>query len=261
MNKGILFLGTAGDHIVYGKQLRASAGILIVTEENVLHLNPGPGTLQQYKQFSINPREITTILLSSQQVIDANDVNAVIESMTLNGMDKKGVLISYNAPYELVTEYHKSLVERTIKLEQGMRVAINDLEIKSTHSTNEASAGFVLYTPEYVIGFTGNTSYREILVSNFKDCNILIVNCRNPAGIEENNYFNIDDAKKLIKEAKPNLAILTFFGQKMLATDILDEARNVQKETGIQTISATDGLFINPKQYSKGFHQQSLTRF
>ena len=261
MNKGITFLGTAGDAAVFGKQVRASGGIILKTEDNQFHINPGPGSLIQYRAVQANPRETNAILLSSQKVIDSNDANALIEAMTLDGLDKKGVLVMFASNQDLVTDYHKTLVERYIQIEKGMRLAINDVEIKIGFSSDKEACGFMFFAPEYVLGYIGHTGYREVLGTDYKDCNILIVNCKNPSGIEDANSLNVDDVKKIVKEAKPNLCIITGFGEKILSGDIIDEARSIQKETGIQTQAATDGLHVNPQNYSKGFRQQRLKTY
>lgn len=261
MAKGIIFLGTAGDASVFGKQRRASGGVVLITEENQFHINPGPGSLVKYKENNLNPRETNAIFLSSQAVLEAGDANALIEAMTLNGLDKKGVLVAFKSDYEFVTEYHKTLVERFMPLDLGMRIAINDIEIKPTFSTDENSCGFIFYTQEYVLAYVGNTSYKEGIAKDFKDVNVLILNCKNPEDINEKSSMNVADAKKLISEIKPNLAIITGFGEKILNGDIIDEARNIQKATGVQTIAATDGLNINPQNYSQGYKQQRLSKF
>ena len=146
-------------------------------------------------------------------------------------------------------------------MERGMRIAINDVEIKSGFSTDENSCGFMFYTSNYVLGYICNTEYREILGREYKDCNILIVNCKNPTDVEETNELNLHNVQKIVSEAKPNLVVLTGFGEKILSHDIIDEARTIQKATGVQTIAATDGLHINPQNYSTGFRQQRLHTF
>ena len=58
MNNSILFLGTGGDSIVVGRQLRASGGIVLRFGDNTFFLDPGPGALVRAKQFDVNPRAI-----------------------------------------------------------------------------------------------------------------------------------------------------------------------------------------------------------
>ena len=65
---------------------------------------------------------------------------------------------------------------------------------------------------------------------------------------------------KLINK-KPKLVIMTHFGIKMLKADPLYEARKIQKKTGIQIISAKDGMVINPISYSSGLRQKTLKMY
>ena len=90
----IIFLGTGGDKSVIGRQIRASGGIIIQNNNLQFHLDPGPGALVKAKEFGINPRATTALLVSHNHLGHCNDVNAVIDAMTLSGLDKRGVLIA-----------------------------------------------------------------------------------------------------------------------------------------------------------------------
>ena len=50
MQAKIIFLGTGGDSIVVGKQLRASGGIILQIDDNQFHIDPGPGALVRARQ-------------------------------------------------------------------------------------------------------------------------------------------------------------------------------------------------------------------
>jgi len=80
---------------------------------------------------------------------------------------------------------------------------------------------------------------------------ILILNVPYPG--DKGAYLNLDSesAIKIISHVRPKLAILTHFGLEMLKADPLQEAREIQKITGIQTIAASDGLVISPEGYGE----------
>ncbi len=67
--------------------------------------------------------------------------------------------------------------------------------------------------------------------------------------------------KKIINKVKPRLAIITHFGIKMLKADPLYEAREIQNKTGVQIISAKDGMTIDPISYSSGLRQKTLKMY
>ncbi|MFW6450552.1 MAG: MBL fold metallo-hydrolase, partial [Nanoarchaeota archaeon] len=69
------------------------------------------------------------------------------------------------------------------------------------------------------------------------------------------------DIIQILPKIKPKLAVITGFGIKMHHCDVLNEARKIQKETGIQTIAASDGMSINPVSYSVNLRQRTLQQF
>ena len=84
------------------------------------------------------------MLVSHSHLNHSNDVNAVIDSMTYSGLDKKGVLIANKTVINGSEEhkpplnpYYRDFLERFIVLEEGQRVGINEIEIlalKTKHS-------------------------------------------------------------------------------------------------------------------------------
>jgi len=250
----IIFLGTGGDSLVVGKQTRASGGIILQVEGNQFHIDPGPGALVRAKQFGVNLRENTAVLVSHNHINHCNDVNAVLAAMTHSGLDPRGVLVCAksvieetedNKPY--VTNYHKAFVEKFIGLESDAKVGINQVTVHTTcteHSDKKA-VGFKVYGPKFVLGYTGDTDYCEDMEQDHKDATILIACCKTPSGIKEKGHLNTDDVIKLVKKTKAKLCIITHFGIKMLEADPMQQARDIQKATKVETIAATDGLVVN----------------
>ncbi|MBN1502061.1 MBL fold metallo-hydrolase [Candidatus Woesearchaeota archaeon] len=260
MGDSIVFLGTAGDSIVCGKQYRASGGIIFNLESKQFHIDPGPGALVMAKMQGINLRENTAVFVSHNHIIHANDVNAVISAMTHNGLDKKGVLCASKSVLfgsendePFLKDFYRHCVEKYITLEKGTLAGIENIDIRATETKHldKKGVGFRFNTPRVSIGYTSDTEYFSNLVNEFKDIDILILNVVNPTNNESKDNLNTDDAVKLIEKIKPQLAIITHFGIKMLKADPLYEAREIQKQTGVHTIAAKDGMAISPSS-SKG---------
>ncbi|MBR9683753.1 hypothetical protein GOV03_04400, partial [Candidatus Woesearchaeota archaeon] len=55
--------------------------------------------------------------------------------------------------------------------------------------------------------------------------------------------------------------IISHFGLEMLKADPILEAREIQKQTGVQTIAAKDGLIISPETYAAKSPQIRLSGF
>ena len=88
MDNKIIFLGTAGDSNVLGKQYKASGGMILQMGDVQLHLDPGPGALVRADQYGVNLRSNTAVLISNSSLKNCNDVNIVIDAMTYSGFDK-----------------------------------------------------------------------------------------------------------------------------------------------------------------------------
>ena len=262
----ILFLGTAGDSLVMGKQLRACGGIFVETQDLRFLINPGPGSLVRARQYNVNPREIDAILVSENSLMAANDTNAIIDAMTNGGLDTKGIVIcspnvmegtkDYNPA---ISPFHQKCVEKIIRLKADDKVAMNSIEVRPMKSkgVNPDDIGFHIYTPSFTLGYVGNTGYQKQIAEQYKNIDILIINVPHVTKKTSHDLF-IEDAIKFIQDAKPQLAVLTHIGIKMLESDLLTHIRTIQKETNVQTIAAKEGMIIDPKSYSATQRQKKL---
>jgi len=270
MKSRILFLGTGGDAFVIGKQYRASGGIIFVVDENQFHINPGPGSLVMAKMMGLNLRENTAIFISKNDIYHANDVNAVISAMTHEGLDKRGVLVcpssvaneaKETSPF--LNKNYKKCIEKIIVVDNTTKLAINhvDVEIVQLKEQIKDACGFKFITPKFTLGYIPDTGYVNNLGENYHDCDILIMTVVDPRSVQRKNHLNSEDAEKIISKASPQLAILTGFGTKMLQAETLYEAREIQKNTGVQVVAAKDGMTINPVNFAATVRQKNLKGF
>ena len=249
MKNSIIFLGTGGDSIVVGKQIRGSGGIVFQFEGNQFHIDPGPGTLVRMKQFDVNPRETTAVLVSHNHLTHAGGLNELISAMTYSGIDRRGVLAcdeetlhGSNIEFPAVSKYHKAMVERFIALKSGMRIGINEVNIVATTAKHTpTSVGFKFSTEKFVVSYISDTDYCKELVQEHKGVNVMIINCKYPLGLSQKGHLNSEDVVKLLEQTKPKLAIITHFGKDMVEANPVYQARDMSKMTDIQIIAAEDG--------------------
>jgi ribonuclease BN (tRNA processing enzyme) len=267
----IIFLGTAGDEYLVGKQLRGSGGIIVQVEGYQFHIDPGPGALVRAQQTGVNLRENTAVLVSHAHVNHCSDVNAVLAAMSRNGFDVNGVLISNQTFINgdeaarilpVLTNFHKNCVERVIAAKPGQRIGIENVEIqtlKAFHS-DPSAMGYKLITPKFTLAYTGDTRYSKELIEGYKKSDIIILNLVNPKGENKKDSDNLgfDGAVKILEKVQPRLAVITHFGKKMLDADPINEARELQKATGVQVLAAIDGMSVNPVSYSADAKQRTL---
>jgi ribonuclease BN (tRNA processing enzyme) len=266
MGAKLIFLGTAGDSTTMGKQILASGGILLQDNETQIHIDPGPGSLVKAKEYGANIRNNDIILVSKNSTLHGGDLNAVIDAMTLGGMDRKGVLLCCHSVVSesetftpLISKTQKNNVERVIALRIGDKVGIANISISPTKTSfpEEDAVGFKIIAPKYCIGYTSNTSYAKSIAEQYKGCDILVVNMNT----SNNSEKDVESAISLVKDAKPRLVVLTHFSVKMLKEDVLSLVRKIHKATNVQAILAKDGLNVNVDSYAAKTRQKSLDPF
>ncbi len=256
----IVFLGTAGSSAVVSKQLRASGGIILQVEDLQFHLDPGPGALNRAKELGINLNHNTAILVSHNHINHCNDLNAVIDAMTHSGIEQRGIILGSksvfhhnenNHPY--LTKHHQNLVEKIISLEKNHKVGIELVEINAlpAEHTDSHAIGFKFYCPKFTLSYSGDTRLTPLLMESMTGSDILILNVPFPGDSGKGLNLDTQSAIKIISHVRPKLAVITHFGLEMLKADPLQEAREIQRVTGVQTIAARDSLLISTDSYNQ----------
>jgi ribonuclease BN (tRNA processing enzyme) len=268
MQARLLFLGTGGDSFIVGKQIRASGGIMINIDSNQFHVDPGPGALVMAKMMGLNLRETTALFVTGNDLIRANDVNAVIGAMTHEGSDKKGVLVCPSALINgssiemgaFINKFYHSCVERTISVDNTSKIGINDIDIEiiSLDTPQNISCGYKFITPNFSLAYIPDTGFNSSIGEAVENTDILVLSVQDPRSAKRKEHLNSEDAEKIIKKANPQLAVITGFGTKMSQSDPLYEAREIQRATGIQVIAAKDGMTINPMSFTTSVRQKNL---
>lgn len=246
----IVFLGTAGDLDIV-KSGRSAGGIAIHVDDQQILIDPGIGTLLVSAQCKVDISKTDVILISSSNIINSNETNAVA---TL-AHDTK-IILPKNLSNEGFLEKTKSLIVTTEKDTYN----IHGIEIKPIITKNN-NASFKITTTKYVLSYVTDTSLMKKSIQELKDSNIIIINC--PNDIDKNNIF------KLIEETSPELVILTGYGKSIIKEDPLEFSRIMKKSlqeskeniTKIQIISAKDGMTVNPENYNIKIKQKSLKGF
>ena len=265
----ILFLGTAGGSAVVNRQLRASGGIIIQVEDLQFHLDPGPGALNKAKEYGVNLHNNTAILISHNHINHCNDLNVVIDAMTHGGIEHRGLILSSKSvlheqenSHPFLTKHHQNLVERIIPLEKNHKIGIELIEINAlpAEHTDPTAIGFKIFCPKFTISYTGDTILTKELLDSLAGTDILILNVPYPGNEGKGANLDTNSTIKIISKIRPKVAIMTHFGMEMLKADPLQEAREVQRITGVQTIAAQDGMKISPEGFGhvrspvKGYH-------
>ncbi|MBS3127603.1 hypothetical protein J4410_00485, partial [Candidatus Woesearchaeota archaeon] len=143
------------------------------------------------------------------------------------------------------------------------KVALNDIEIHALPAfhNDPYAIGFKIYTPEFIVTYSGDTSYHKELLEAYEKSDILILNVQHPFGAKEKEGLTSDDAVKIIEKIKPVLCVITHFGPKMIKENPVYQAREIQKQTKVQVIAAEDGFEVTPDSYAAISKQKRLSSF
>ncbi|MFP3949468.1 MAG: MBL fold metallo-hydrolase [Candidatus Micrarchaeia archaeon] len=252
----IIFLGTGGGRINLINQDRATGGFIISAPRNI-HVDPGPGALVHMRGMGLSPLKTDIIVVTHSHIDHISDAGVLIEGMSRYGLRKKGILIGGPDSLEgtgdgqRISEFHLSKAGEVVHAEPGQSFAFEDGKFtftKAVHDTFPAF-GFVLEMDRKRIGYTGDTEYFEGMDKLFEGCDLLILNVMKPETDRYHGHLTAEDASKLIGRVQPKLAVLTHMGMKMQAYPPEKKAKEIEEETGVKTIAATDGMKISSDRF------------
>ena len=252
----IIFLGTGGGRINLINQVRATGGFLI-SGRKTIHVDPGPGALVNMRRMDLDPLNTEIMVVTHSHIDHIGDAGVLIEGMSRYGLDKKGILIGADDALEGATDgqsisrYHLSRVKRTVNAKAGGEFAFEGGKFKFTKAVHDnfPAFGFVLELDGRKVGYTGDTEYFEEMADIYDGCDLLILNVMKPTTDRYVGHLTAEEASRVIGRVQPKLAILTHMGLKMQNYPASKKAAEIEEETGVKTIAATDGLKVSSEEF------------
>ena len=103
-------------------------------------------------------------------------------------------------------------------------------------------------TPKHTFSYIADSLYFDGLLSGYGSGELLILNVvflepRFPVG-----HLSLPDARHIIAELKPKVAILTHFGMTMWRAKPWEIAERLSQETGVRVLAARDGMRFDLSQ-------------
>jgi phosphoribosyl 1,2-cyclic phosphodiesterase len=250
LDESLKFLGTAGARIVVSKQLRASGGIWMSLKDKNVLLDPGPGTLVKChtSKPKLDPTRLDAIILTHRHIDHSNDANVMIEAMTDGGYKKKGMVFAPQDAFEgepVIFSHTRAFVNSVEILEPRKTYHIGDLAFETSprHQHGVETYGLKIHCAGGTLCVIPDTRFfQDILKFYHGDVIILYTVRRFRKGSEAIEHLSADDVKDILLSIKPKAAILTHFGMTMLRAKPWEVAKEIEAETGIKTIAASDGM-------------------
>jgi len=251
----ITFLGTAGARFVVAHQFLASGGAWLNLGNTQILLDPGPGSLVQAARRKLDATKLAAIILSHRHLDHSGDINIMIEAMTDGGTKKRGTVF---VPGDALTQdpvifsYLQSYPQNIQVLTEGGSYVINDVSFKTPvrHKHPVETYGFIFQTPRHTFSWITDTRYFEDLAEHYEG-DLLVINVvrLNPGAPID--HLALPEARSIIEELRPRIAILTHFGMTMWRARPWELAEKLTEETGVSVIAARDGLKFDLAQLGR----------
>ena len=238
-------MGTAGARFMVAKQLAASGGLYIESEQARISLDPGPGAIVQYTKRKVDLAKLDAIVLSHRHLDHAGDVNVMIEAMTEGGFAHRGRLFCPSDALDddpVVLQYLRRFPQEVIRLAPETSYSVNDIEFTTTarHVHQAETYGFRFGDR---LGWVTDSAYSDGIAEQHKAevmvIHIVLMQCR-----PELPHLCLDDAERIIRDANPRLAILTHYGMTVWRAHPWELAARLTERLGIEVKAARDGMSV-----------------
>lgn len=245
----IIFLGTAGARFVVTKQLLASGGAWLKFGDVELLLDPGPGCLVYSTKKKLDAAHLKAIILSHKHIDHSGDVNIMLEAMTEGGFKRRGVLFAPADAFDngaVVFPYALDYPEKVEVLREGGEYSVGDVFFRTPvrHRHPVETYGFIFCTPRHTVAWITDTKYFDGLADYYRG-ELLVINVVMLEPKDGVDHLAIPDARRIIQEAKPRVAILTHFGMSIWRSKPWEIAQRLAQDTGIKVVAARDGMKFN----------------
>ena len=251
----IVFLGTGGGRFNLVRQLRLTGGFRI-NGPLAVHVDPGPGALAASLRFGQDAGKLDLVVVTHNHIDHVNDAGLLVEAFSRYG-EKHGFLIASRSVIEGdengdrgISRYHLGNLEKYWVAQTGKKIEaeirgkkFSLLPTKVRHE-DENGFGFVLEMGRARVGYTSDTEYFEGIGRQYALCDVLVVNSLKPKEDGIPGHLDTDAAIKLILEAGPKIAVMTHLGMSMLSAGPEKEAARVERESGVRTVAAKDGMRV-----------------
>ena len=248
----ITFLGTGGGRFATIYQARATGGIYLEDGRN-LHIDPGPGALVRMRSVGIDPLKTDAILISHCHPDHYLDAEILIEAMTEGGTRKQGILLASTSVIEgngdfgpAISKYHLAKPRIVKAMQPFTKVSMKPLEVSATPSAHSdtSGVGFRLQTTGGMVSYVADTQLVEQVIKAHRHCRVMIACVTRPLGQRIPHHLSTEDAGYLIEKVKPELAVITHFGMRVIQENPETQAKWIEERTGVKTVAARDFMVL-----------------
>jgi phosphoribosyl 1,2-cyclic phosphodiesterase len=241
----LTFMGTAGARFMVAKQLAASGGLYLEDGNTRISLDPGPGAIVQYAKRKVDLTKLDAIVVSHRHLDHAGDVNVMVEAMTEGGFSRRGRLFCPSDALDddpVVLKYLRSFPLEVVRLEPEKEYSVNGVSFTTTprHVHQVETFGFRFGNR---LGWVTDSAYYDGIAEQHKAdvlvIHLVLMQCR--AGLP---HLCLEDVERIIRDARPKLAIITHFGMTVWRAHPWEVAAELTQRTGVEVKAARDGMSL-----------------
>jgi phosphoribosyl 1,2-cyclic phosphodiesterase len=239
-------MGTAGARFMVAKQLAASGGLFLEDGETRISLDPGPGAIVQYAKRKVDLTKLDAIVLSHRHLDHSGDVNVMVEAMTEGGFSKRGRLFCPPDALDedpVVLNYLRRFPQEIVRLEPEMTYTVKTISFTTSPLHIHQSQTFGFRFGDRLGWITDSKYYDGIAEQHKADVmviHVVLMQCR-----DELPHLCLEDAERIIREARPRLAILTHYGMTVWRAHPWELAADLTQRLGIEVKAARDGMAVD----------------
>ncbi len=263
MNR-LVFLGSGGGRTITFTQIRHTGGIYGELDGNNFIIDPGPGSISNARRLKLRIEKINIVMLSHRHVDHSTDVNAYLDGLSnATLIAEKTCLTGDEDDTPVVSKYHQEKAKFIRGVSSDEEIAVDNIKIRTTRAEHTSPVvGFVIEGSKK-IGYTADTIYFDGIEKYYDGVDIFIANVLVPHGKIPTmvKHFSVDDVAKTVNgmKFKPKLIILTHLSMWMLKNNPYEQAKFVEKNTGVKTLAAHDDMEINLDTLNE--HNEKLKKF
>jgi phosphoribosyl 1,2-cyclic phosphodiesterase len=238
-------MGTAGARFMVAKQVAASGGLFIEEGNTRICLDPGPGAIVQYAKREVDLSTIDAIVVSHRHLDHVGDVNVMIEAMTDGGFSHRGMLFCPSDALDddpVVLKYLRRFPREIVRLAPETPYSVNGVTFTTSarHAHQVETYGFRFGNR---LGWVTDSAYYEAIAEQHK-ADVMVIHTVLLHSRAELPHLSVADAERIIREAKPRLALLTHYGMAVWRANPQEIAADMTQRLGTEVQAARDGMSI-----------------
>jgi phosphoribosyl 1,2-cyclic phosphodiesterase len=242
----LTFMGTAGARFMVAKQLAASGGLLLEQDGTRLAIDPGPGAVVQYAKRKVDLTKLDGLLLSHRHLDHSGDVNVMVEGMTEGGFRRRGMLFCPGDALDedpVVLHYVRPFPREVVRLEPETEYRVGSIGFRTTpaHIHGVETYGFVF--GDGALGWVTDSKYYDGIAEQHR-ADVMVLHAVLLESRANLPHLGVDDVERILRDAKPRLAIITHFGMTVWRAHPWEVAEELSQRTGVEVKAARDGMAV-----------------